>query len=524
MTEPRSLVARLLAAPDIARVVPQLPPRVLNQIIDRCGLEACADLVMLATPRQLQRVLDVDLWRAPVPGADETFDGDRFVHWVEVLLDAGPAAAADRIAAMDLELVAGGIADHARVFDGGAVSAYISLEGEVMDHYVRRGPDVREIGGFVLEPRRSSAFGTIVELLAALHGERPALFHRLMRRCVAVSDGEHERDGCDALLEDREQHLADLAADRETRRDREGFVAPAHARAFLQAARSLALSGPAPAADPIAHAYLRDVRAEVGGRAAEGGAEDRERRAEDRVEDGTEVGGRDAEDAIAAVMELLVDAGVVAAPRGLLAAGAPEEDRLARVHQVVESHFAASEELAFLTNVVLSGPAIQGRPFTPQEAGDAVLATCNLGLENLPAGWDADDPIVAFQTGWAVLHRDVCRHAARAVMRVLDDIRLSDADAQWSLETLRRELMRHLSNGEPWRARQALDAILMLDPPAWAVLRAFLDEYPALHVSLTPAGRGALTLDPDRVTFIATTDEIGVAWEWLASLASVLSG
>jgi hypothetical protein len=33
---------------------------------------------ILATPRQLERVFDLDLWRVDQPGADEHFDAGRF--------------------------------------------------------------------------------------------------------------------------------------------------------------------------------------------------------------------------------------------------------------------------------------------------------------------------------------------------------------------------------------------------------------------------------------------------------------
>src|SRR4030095_5882572 len=100
MANAHHLVKRLLEAPDLARVVPRLPPDVLHRVIDRCGLEGCADLVALATPHQLERVLDVDLWRVPAASADEALDVERFGLWLEVLLQAGASIAADKLAAM----------------------------------------------------------------------------------------------------------------------------------------------------------------------------------------------------------------------------------------------------------------------------------------------------------------------------------------------------------------------------------------------------------------------------------------
>src|SRR5262249_21297375 len=158
----------------------------LHRVIDRCGLEDCVELVALATPRQLERVLDTDLWRARTPGADETFDADRFGVWLDVLLQTGVQAPGDQPSAEGPRLIVDGLAAHVRVFDGGTVMSYEMLDGVEVKGRVFTAASC-EIGGFVVEARRSSAWEAIVELLAQLHGERPVFFHRLMRGCIALS-------------------------------------------------------------------------------------------------------------------------------------------------------------------------------------------------------------------------------------------------------------------------------------------------------------------------------------------------
>ena len=56
-------LARLLDTPFLARVVPQLSPETLHQLIRYRGLDACGELVAAATPAQLTSLLDLDLWR-----------------------------------------------------------------------------------------------------------------------------------------------------------------------------------------------------------------------------------------------------------------------------------------------------------------------------------------------------------------------------------------------------------------------------------------------------------------------------
>ena len=502
MQEPRQLVVRLLNTSDIERVVPRLPAEVLHRLIDTCGLEACAEVVALATPRQLQRLLDLDLWRAPVPGADERLDVVRFGEWVEILLELGPAIAADRLAAMDFDLVVGGVAAHVRVFDAGAVSAYTSLDGERMEHYVRRGR-VREIAGFVVEARESPAWEAIVDLLAGLQAERPALFQAVMRGCVKLSDGERERDSIDDLPVGRDQQLADLAASRQTRRDRQGFVSPADARAFLQAARSIRLGGGRPAVNAIAHAYSRDVASEPIAGDEEDGASDAPL------------------PAVRTVMDILADGGLIAAPLALLGGGAADSTALALVRAFTGTHPASHEEVAFLTNTVLAGGAIHERALAPPQAADLVAATCNLGLENWPAAWPAQELTTAFQIGWTLLHQDLCCHAARTLADVLGVVHCADGEIEWSLQMLRQDLRRHLARGEPWRARAGLDALLPLDAAAWAVLRSFIAECPTMHPAMQ---RGARTIDPEACTFVSCNAEIAAARTYLASLDARLSG
>src|ERR1700751_4465932 len=100
----RRVLERLLDTPGLAQGVPALEPETLHQIIRVCGLEDCAELVALATPEQLMRVFDHDLWRSETAGLEEQFDVDRFGLWLEVLAEAGGATAARLFAEMDLDL------------------------------------------------------------------------------------------------------------------------------------------------------------------------------------------------------------------------------------------------------------------------------------------------------------------------------------------------------------------------------------------------------------------------------------
>ena len=154
----------------------------------------------------------------------------------------------------------------------------------------------------------------------------------------------------------------------------------------------------------------------------------------------------DSADAVAAVVDVLLEAGILPQPpRALL--GGPQGDapRLARIQAHMQfardrdhaAYSMRSQELAYLANTIVAGCSIQARPFTAQEASDAAVAICNLGLENWPPHWlpakarrglrgagptlpddflVGHDLVSVFQVGWTVLHDDVCMYAAEQLI------------------------------------------------------------------------------------------------------------
>ena len=231
-------LARLLDSPQLARIVPQLAPETLHQLIRHNGLDVCAEIVALATPAQLASVLDLDLWRSARPGLDERFDPERFGEWVELLVDAGDAVAARIVAAMDEHLVVAGLSKYIRVFDPAAVVTFDEGEPAEINHHLpaHSGPEC-EVGGYLVHGSTADAWDAIVALLLALEAGHPERFHAVMGECRRLSDSTPEVDGLDDLLMEPEQAVHDLAVDREDRRARQGYSTAADARAFLLMAR-----------------------------------------------------------------------------------------------------------------------------------------------------------------------------------------------------------------------------------------------------------------------------------------------
>jgi hypothetical protein len=168
-----------------------------------------------------------------------------------------------------------------------------------------------------------------------------------------------------------------------------------------------------------------------------------------------------------------------------------------------DAYFARSRELAFLANALASGCSVYFRPFTSQEAWDAAVGVCNLGLETFcGSGVDAEpvsdaatelpdrflidhDLVAAFEAGWRLLQEDVSLFVAGRLIAMLADLGSVDPELQRDLYRLRRELERHREAGMPWCARDALDVIAILDMPAWACLRGLLSECPVVPAALS---------------------------------------
>jgi hypothetical protein len=538
-------LARLLDTPLLARIVPHLAPETLHQLIQYRGLDACGELVTFATRAQLTSLLDLDLWRHAQPGRDEQFDVDRFGEWLEVLVDTGDSVAARIVAALDTHLVIAGLSRYLRVFDPGTFEPTASSDDEPMDRNAMMSSETSadvlecEVGGYLVRARRTDAWDAIVTLLVALDAGHNLSFHAVMQGCRRLSNSTPEIDGLDDLLMVPEQHLHDIAIERQRRRSRHGYATPADARAFLQMARhprgTSALTT-ALSIDPIATAYFRAV--------------------EEEAEEATDVsapGHDDIPASVDAIIELLAEV-MPERPRALLEAAQedPESSRLPLLKRLMEfllqndepAYLTRSRELAFLANTLLAGCAVQSRPFTPQEASDAAACICNLGLECWPASTshavssprelgtvllpDAflvdHDLLTTFEVGWSLLYRDVSLFVADQLVSTLAELHCADAGTRRELHALQRALVKQREAGTPWRANDAADVLAMLDMAAWVSVRGLLEECPILPAALTAVLEGRTSsVSQTAFEFISTRAQIGDIRLFMRKLPGVLS-
>jgi len=496
-------LARLLDTPHLAQIVPRLAPEVLHHLIRDRGLEACTGLIAASTPQQLATVLDLDLWQTS-PTRDDQFDERRFASWLEALMNDGESIAVSVVGAMDRDLVVTGLSRYVRVFDPGVFQPTAASDDELPDLDVARSTSLEcEIAGYVVRARTSEAWDAIVGLLATLADDRPDVFHGVMQGCRRASNSMPEIDGLDDLMQQPEQLLYDVSIGREQRRTQQGYLAAADARAFLQSARQRPPSGgdSSSSINPITAAYFRALDSEITPTDHRSPDEPGERSSPDP----------DVSNSINAIVDLLTQEGMIPpGPRALLGPAGdgvaqviPLEPLLEYVHGTDElAYFARNREFAFLANALMAGCSVYSRPLTVQEAWDAVAGICNIGLEVMSdAGVDPErlagvtatlpehflvdhDVLSAFEAGWRLLYLEVSMVVAKRLIAILRELQNIDSPGQQDLYRLRWELEKNCDAGTPWLSQDALEALAIIDLPAWTSLCGLLSECPVLPAAM----------------------------------------
>jgi uncharacterized protein DUF6178 len=461
-----------LSAPNLARVVPQLPPEMLHRVVQHCGLEECGELLVLATPDQLAHVFDRDLWRGAGAAAFEQLDADRFGVWLEVLVQADAVAAAALVAGMDVDLMATALAQHIRVFDHSSVVWYPTLDGEMASSTPFLDLDERvDVGGYVLLPKREGPQDAIAALLTALDERHRDYFSRLMSGCVRLSHSTPEVDGLDHLMGAGDQAMFDAADAREGRLASQGYVAPAQARAFLEMARRIDLrSGTVCPPNPIAVQYLRNLV-------------DPDRHAM-----------RSTEHAFLA---------------NVILAGSSLQSRPFSSAEATESVAAVC---------ALGRQNWPDRWRSPHRGGVAEERELALPDEVLVH----QDLVGVFQVGWTTLHEQVSMHAAERLIGALATLH-GDDEVQASIDALRIALTKHWRSGTPWRAREELEVIAIFDMLSWTALLGLLSEFPVLPAAVGASlDRGTLEVSASAFEFISTNHHIATVHRFLESLGDRL--
>ena len=531
-TVPRQILTRILDEPNLVAAVQALPARALGKLIEHVGLEDCGEIVALATTQQLKGIFDDDLWCSERPGKDESFDAQRFALWLEIMLEAGEDFAAQKLAELPEDLVTLALYKNILVINIEQLAMARSEGPSDDDGLTEKALEsclCEEIDEYRIISRFHEGWDAILSVLLALDRAHHDFLARVLEHCCHMATEYIDDNGglyqvltSDAMLE------SDVGADREDRRAEEGFVAPSSAASFLALARTTDLAEimAAKKRDPVTHAYFRSLRGQSR-----------------TVPDPDSAPARATAAAEAApLVELLRDAEVLPPAGGpMLLLQAPPD--ASRTHedgvftqamrtlraQKDDLYEQRMEELAYLTNVLAAGCAIEGRSMRPLEAAHAAVATCNLGLDRLlqdePAQATASTMLrqesidKLFRMGWRLLAQDVQLPAARALDNLLtrEARREGDGERTRRLEQANRTLHAAIATGKPWTALGRLTALQTdLDAATLATLLALMDECPTLRGELAAQARAAQEDARQELRFISMGQQLRSVQAFLA--------
>jgi hypothetical protein len=100
-----------------------------------------------------------------------------------------------------------------------------------------------------------------------------------------------------------------------------------------------------------------------------------------------------------------------------------------------------------------------------------------------------------------------------------------DPDIHGGLDALRIQLTKYRDAGTPWRARQALEVVALLDMPAWNSLLGLIDECPVLPASLRATLEGRTrSVSATDFECISTRSQLVTVRDFMSRLPDILRG
>jgi len=400
------LLSLILEERDLVAKVQSLDSRTLGRLVERIGLEDSGELLSLAAIGQIVDLMDAELWKSDRPGVDEAFDPDRFVVWLEVMLEAGEKFVARKLTELPEDLVMLAFYSNVLVINIDELAVEMADRNQDVD-LTEKALDnclYHEFAEYQVISRRHDGFDALVAVLSSLEEEHHGFLQRLLDRCCRLSrEFIEDNGGLYNVLTSEEMLESDAAADREDRRAARGFIAPSAAASFLALAKQTSLDELVKSSetDPVTRRYFRELGHSPG--------EEEGREADNNIKAGSRF------------IAILRQAGLAEEPPPALPAGDKpvSADTLFRRAMLElrsgdpRRYAQRMQELAYLANVLMAGHSIEGRRYRPSEAAQAAVDICNRGLTTiLGAGEEAssasraarmvaeESAVKLFMVGW----------------------------------------------------------------------------------------------------------------------------
>jgi Family of unknown function (DUF6178) len=504
----RQLLRTLTDSPALPAFVRQLPSPVLKRLIEHVGVRDAGSLVALTTTNQLREVFEESLWQALIPGEAETLRPEKFMEWLDVLLEVGPAFAVERLMDLGDTFVVLNFSPLITVFEASVLAGHQDPPpcACVLCELSERGESFLIFGDYVVVARHEDEWESIQMALEGMQDEDAEFMQRVLARCCNAPTVLGYADDGQALLEDE-------TFEREQKRERSGFVTPPMAARFLKSTRMAALTELSTQTryDPISQRYFEQLAAAKHTEAEVKSA------ARPEIED-------ELDQATASPFELraletaLVDAQVIGDEKPLLLTG-PADNKEAvlplqsYLDRLLMSNPAAFTrrlgELVFLANVLMAGSWYKGARFKEDEAAQAALACANLGLDYLLAGVGTGRPadrfdvvenalenepgvVGLFRLGWNLLQSLPVR-GAEALIAALraDHVREQLLHKRWIVEEIETalcnpDILDLIEQGEFEDVGDNLLLLnLILDVRACQCLRTLISDFPRYPMQLS---------------------------------------
>ena len=515
LKQPSQLLNHILDQPELPDIIQKLDSGVLTKLIRHVGLEDSAQIVFLATAKQLENVLDEDLWYSEAPGRDETFDAARFGLWLEIMEENGSDFAARRVMELDEDLVTLGLCQLVLVAGIDNQALWLSDnprpdEGNLLERVLDSSLNQR-FGNYLVIAKNHSSWDAVLALMVELNELDYDKLIRLLDRCSRISGEDLEDNGGLLHVLTAEEMLEeDVSADRQERREGRGFVTPTSAAAFLSEVRSTALKKmiASKTMDYGSRAYFKAAETQAEAAVRSQISEDLSKKEDSKSLDLK----------VIRFIQTLQDAEVLPAsdPKKLL--GYDGDESWAQHLPLAEAmNFIGQKEpalysqrlteLSYVSNLLISGCGFKGRSFQPKEAAEAAFSVCNLGSELLIKA-DAEseenppiDPwttllkkhhlVKLFQVGWKILFDNVVRYTAKAVLKFFYLLKTDMRDPEHAYETshVLNRLRCCILCGRPWEFNEEMDYLqIFLDGETTMAIAELLQEYPTLSEVICKQG------------------------------------
>lgn len=401
----------------LVELVQALEHEQLLQLIEYIGVEDAGDIISLATATQLTSIFDEVFWKNTRPGEREKFDPGQFSLWLDVVWEHSEKTAKQFIGDMDDNLLTLGLAENLLVIDYESFllrmqNSSRSFEDDLLDKLLDSERIIEWEEMFIIPKSNGGvSWDTLMALLVELDCENSGRIRRILEFIKYIStEYIEDNGGLYNVLTSGEMLEGDLLAERETRRERQGYVSPESAAAFLKHAQTTSLEEliTSPEYDYLTSCYFDAFSPD------ENRQKNRTRRSRERLL-------QYIADMFPETYRKLADAGVNISEKHIFKISGkqtPDTDIAAILHTLekddAESFNKCLSELHYLANVLMAGDSSDGKNLSPVEAAKKTMGVCQLGLQHVTGHAPTSTPetikkrilgdglIKLFRIGWNV--------------------------------------------------------------------------------------------------------------------------